>query len=56
MERKKGGERALTRSCGSLLIPKMTLGLFTKRRASSNQNSENCAVVAAVGSLVFPMT
>ena len=30
--------------------------LFAKRDASSPQNSANCSVVAAVGSLVLPMT
>lgn len=45
-----------TISCGSLLIPKTTFGLLRKRRASSAQNSANCAVVAAVGSVVFPIT
>lgn len=47
---------SLTISCGSLLIPNTTFGLVRKRPASSPQNSANCSVVAAVGSLVFPMT
>lgn len=43
-------------SCGSLLMPNTTFGFVLNRNASSPQNSANCSVVAAVGSLVLPIT
>lgn len=43
-------------SCGSLLIPKIVNELFKNLVASSPQNSPNCSVDAAFGSLVFPIT